>query len=82
MERNIILFQPWPLVKFQVLNVFNYLKLEDKITLTGGLIKVSILHLKKVKKKAAPPVNEMIETHSEVTQEKGFTAKAVLAQMC
>lgn len=30
MERNIILFQPWALVKFQVLNVFNYLKSEEK----------------------------------------------------
>lgn len=55
MERNIILFQPWPLAELQVLNVFNYLKLEDKVTLTGGLIKVSILHLEKEKKKAATP---------------------------
>lgn len=81
MERNIILFQPWPLVELQVLNVFNYLKLEDKVTLTGGLIKVSILHLEKEKRKQPPPVNEMIGTHSEVTQQKGFTAKAALPQI-
>lgn len=30
MERNIILLQPWPLVKLQVLNVFDYLESEDK----------------------------------------------------
>lgn len=41
MEGNIILFQPWALVKFQVLNVFNYLKSEEKIILTGGLMRMS-----------------------------------------
>lgn len=29
-ETNITLLQPWPLVKLQVLNVFDHLELEDK----------------------------------------------------
>lgn len=55
MEGNIILFQPWALVKFQVLNVFNYLKSEEKIILTGGLMRMS---------KQPPPGNEVTEIYS------------------
>lgn len=74
MERNIILLQPWPLVKLQVLNVFNYLESEDK-NHTKRWFDQNIQKSMNMPPKSIKQSKYIIK---QVTQQKGFTAKAVL----
>lgn len=72
MESNIILLQPWPLVKLQVLNVFDYLECEDKKWVWSEHPQVNGCSLQ---------TNEIIKMGYWTSHlaKKGLTAKAALA---
>lgn len=73
MERNIILLQPWPLVKLQVLDVFNDLESVNKSHIWEAVWSWTWSSMN-----TPPKINGMIKIYCSVTQQNHLAAKAVL----